>query len=886
MVQYRIFIDFGFSVVYYAYGRPLLLVHAVARDVLRRFALAQFASSSGANTTGRPPEDPKGVAHISYTCPSDSSDEDYHLGGIVAYGKELGHGIRSRSVEHVLDYLYFWDNGQQRKKNISSMNAIFDLPDVIDHEFPKRSGLTLKLQLDYWGAEGFNEIYHGESFAARYLWREGLLRSNKPDELIRHVSMVEGNLEDSFKSLLGTGELTVCLWGFVYDRICSQIGRGRLYLCPPVKTDVGKEEVSITLGSTDSGKLKFHEIEVIGPRVWREGGIQAKHVNFIRGLEESSKHVVSQTKSVASCEEQLMKYAKEAGKRRGNLNPPNLSKLEAAEREVQLNEAVSIIYNAWVEVRADSEQSRDVNACELIRPGVIIPELTIQGYDRRLRAVAGSEAALLIEDTWLPYSGISAGTSVRRSSTAGARWKAAESSARGFDGCTLAPSRLSYVHEELQGRTIQMQALRGEDSLATVVAEAVDFPFMRAPIVVAVGLMAPAVYGSGTWKKVRSLFKSRKSGRSDLATVNNTPGASEAERAVARRVNRGRSSGTLGTNSGPMSYAFGVNKGATLGPSGSRLSYNPGASRGDTVGDSSSRMYGTLPASRGATLGPGRGATLGPGRGATLGPGRGATLGPGRGATLGPGRGATLGTGRVPMPDNLGPSRSDTLGVTRIQVDHTPGSSKAQAAGASKASRTLDAVEGLQTKGAPLRAGPIAASAAQVTGTAALVYTTPLGSRDKKRDFGGIVVYGKEVARGSSTEHSLDYLYFWDSQQYYNNRSRLNVLFDLPEILTARNCPKDATTTLRTWLEFWGAEGYRQIYTFEKEFAAEYIKNEHLFAGKPRGLVKHIMAMEEEFRSTMYWGFDTSKLAICLWGYVFDLVYKQQRKRELFLCPS
>ncbi|KAF4660469.1 hypothetical protein FOZ61_004008 [Perkinsus olseni] len=45
-------------------------------------------------------------------------------------------------------------------------------------------------------------------------------------------------------------------------------------------------------------------------------------------------------------------------------------------------------------VRADSEQSRDVHACELVRPAVIIPELTIQGYDRTLRAVAGSEAAL------------------------------------------------------------------------------------------------------------------------------------------------------------------------------------------------------------------------------------------------------------------------------------------------------------------------------------------------------------------------------------------------------------------------------------------------------------------------------------------------------------
>ncbi|KAF4719241.1 hypothetical protein FOZ63_027081 [Perkinsus olseni] len=428
-----------------------------------------------------------------------------------------------------------------------------------------------------------------------------------------------------------------------------------------------------------------------------------------------------------------------------------------------------------------------------------------------------------------------------------------------------------------------------------VVAEAVDFPFMRALIVVAVGLMAPVVYGSGTWKKVRSLFKSKKSGKADLATVNDIPGASEAEGAVARRVNKGRSSDTLGVNSGPMSYAFGVNRGATLGATGSRLSYNPGTSRGATLGDSSSRLYGTLPARRGATLGPGRGATLGPGRGDRLGPtgsrlsynpgtSRGATLGDSsgrmygtlparRGATLGPGRGASLGTGWVPMPDSPGASKGDTLGVTRIRVAHTPGSSKEHVADASK------------TKGAPVRAGRSAVSAAQVTGTASLVYTTPLGSKDKKRDFGGIVVYGKEVTRGGSVEHIVDYLSFWDSQQYHKNRSRLNVLFDLPGIIP-HNWAGDSSTTLRTWLEYLGSEGYHRIHAFKDEFGAQYLEKEHLTPEKPRGLVNHIVAMEKEFRSIIYWEFETNKLAICLWGYVFDLVYKQQRKRELFLCPS
>ncbi|KAF4730816.1 hypothetical protein FOZ63_025681, partial [Perkinsus olseni] len=39
-----------------------------------------------------------------------------------------------------------------------------------------------------------------------------------------------------------------------------------------------------------------------------------------------------------------------------------------------------MVMNGPFRVRADSEQSRDVHACELVRPAVIISELTIQGY--------------------------------------------------------------------------------------------------------------------------------------------------------------------------------------------------------------------------------------------------------------------------------------------------------------------------------------------------------------------------------------------------------------------------------------------------------------------------------------------------------------------------
>ncbi|KAF4660471.1 hypothetical protein FOZ61_004010 [Perkinsus olseni] len=99
------------------------------------------------------------------------------------------------------------------------------------------------------------------------------------------------------------------------------------------------------------------------------------------------------TKSVAIClEEQLVKDAKEAGKRSRSVNVSNMS-LEPGQRESQL----LMMMDGPYRVRADSEQSRDVYARESIRPAVIIPELTIQGYDRTLRAVAGSEAALLIE---------------------------------------------------------------------------------------------------------------------------------------------------------------------------------------------------------------------------------------------------------------------------------------------------------------------------------------------------------------------------------------------------------------------------------------------------------------------------------------------------------
>ncbi|KAF4681409.1 hypothetical protein FOZ63_027082 [Perkinsus olseni] len=148
------------------------------------------------------------------------------------------------------------------------------------------------------------------------------------------------------------------------------------------------------------------------PGVWREGSIHAKRVDFIRDLEESSRHVLRGTKSVAICfEEQPIKDAREDGKRSKSVNVMNMS-LEPFVREsrVRLPSLMPsltgcngriiellMMMDGPYRVRADSEQSRDVHACELVRPAVIIPELTIQGYDRTLRAVAGSEAALLVE---------------------------------------------------------------------------------------------------------------------------------------------------------------------------------------------------------------------------------------------------------------------------------------------------------------------------------------------------------------------------------------------------------------------------------------------------------------------------------------------------------
>ncbi|EER10218.1 hypothetical protein Pmar_PMAR018220, partial [Perkinsus marinus ATCC 50983] len=45
-------------------------------------------------------------------------------------------------------------------------------------------------------------------------------------------------------------------------------------------------------------------------------------------------------------------------------------------------------------VRADSEQSRDVYACDLARPTVLIPRLTIEAYEGRVRALADTRAVL------------------------------------------------------------------------------------------------------------------------------------------------------------------------------------------------------------------------------------------------------------------------------------------------------------------------------------------------------------------------------------------------------------------------------------------------------------------------------------------------------------
>ncbi|KAF4707680.1 hypothetical protein FOZ63_029466 [Perkinsus olseni] len=277
-----------------------------------------------------------GFCALAYTCPLGSENRD--LGGIVAYAKELAYGEGTSPVEYALDYLYSWDS-VQHSQDMSRMNVLLDLSDIIPHKPAKIPKDTCHQQMKNWAAKGLQRVQQeGSKPASEYLEDERL-SPQKPIGLIEHVASLE---QEAARGYYEGKTAAGFLWGFVHDELNAQRKEGELFLCPAVTANVGSDSVTITLGAKGSRELKIHEIEIIGPRVWKWGDVHGNNVDMLHRIEGSASRVKG-PRGVEICEKQLLEYGKVVRKQK------KPAEKDVDERERQLQETVKLIYDTLID---------------------------------------------------------------------------------------------------------------------------------------------------------------------------------------------------------------------------------------------------------------------------------------------------------------------------------------------------------------------------------------------------------------------------------------------------------------------------------------------------------------------------------------------------------
>ncbi|KAF4681250.1 hypothetical protein FOZ60_012417 [Perkinsus olseni] len=252
------------------------------------------------------------TCYLNYTTPLGSSDENGDLGGIVGYAKKLALDEAS-SMEYAMDYIYFWDSA--RKNNtLSSMNVIIDVDDIIP----------------------------------QYL-REECIVPPRPSSLIDHFSTIEQGMRDSYYWALQPKHAAVTLWGYFYEEMLRLEREQQFYTCRGVATTVGDERVIITLAARGTSQLKFHELEVLGQRTWKEGDIKSSLIDMLHGLEQRTPKVEG-AHSRKTCEKQLFAYAKGIGNENSeNYDASSLVLGSGDRRKKQLEAAVGLIYRTLMD---------------------------------------------------------------------------------------------------------------------------------------------------------------------------------------------------------------------------------------------------------------------------------------------------------------------------------------------------------------------------------------------------------------------------------------------------------------------------------------------------------------------------------------------------------
>ncbi|KAF4717693.1 hypothetical protein FOZ62_021019 [Perkinsus olseni] len=239
---------------------------------------------------------------ISYTFPSpeaSQSDGDSNSGGVVVYAKELTYDVEPKAHRrNALDFVYAWENGQDG--SINRMTLITHVTDVVPSNPVHNAASTCSEQTQLWGKESLSRALKQERSTPAVSLRTATLGG--------HIASMQEEIRQSGRYGLDPTTVPVLIWGLVQERMYEK--RKSYFQCPPVKTMIGGQTITIKLGAAGLwNKLKFHEIEITRSQAWKRADVREKSVRRLQDVEESTTQI-EEEHSEGVCEEQLVAYGR------------------------------------------------------------------------------------------------------------------------------------------------------------------------------------------------------------------------------------------------------------------------------------------------------------------------------------------------------------------------------------------------------------------------------------------------------------------------------------------------------------------------------------------------------------------------------------------------
>ncbi|KAF4691069.1 hypothetical protein FOZ60_016301 [Perkinsus olseni] len=239
---------------------------------------------------------------ISYTFPSpeaSQSDGDSNSGGVVVYAKELTYDVEPKAHRrNALDFVYAWENGQDG--SINRMTLITHVTDVVPSNPVHDAARTCSEHTELWGKESLSRALKQERSTPAVSLRTATLGG--------HIASMQEEVRQSGRYGLDPTTVPVLIWGLVQERMYEK--RKSYFQCPPVKTMIGGQTITIKLGAAGLwNKLKFHEIEITRSQAWRGADVREKSVRRLQDVEEATTQI-EEEHSEGVCEEQLVAYGR------------------------------------------------------------------------------------------------------------------------------------------------------------------------------------------------------------------------------------------------------------------------------------------------------------------------------------------------------------------------------------------------------------------------------------------------------------------------------------------------------------------------------------------------------------------------------------------------